>query len=349
MAAMLPPLRFARTEDGVDIAYFSLGRGPAVVFASNVWGDANMYGAPHPHTRYMTDRLVALGWRVIRYDVRGMGASQREVDDLSMEARALDLAAVIEHAQVPRCAVAGVDGAGVVALLYAARNPERVSRVVTLNAWADGRRRYGLSPASRALAALLALAEDDWPFFCLSLAKLVTELDDPGHTRNLATLFERSSTPRMHCAMELASSGLDATPYLGCVEVPVLAVHDSGFPFGSLNLVRDLVARLPKATLGLVEADRDAEIELIDSFLREGEAPADGRPRGRSEPAVRTLTPREAEVLRLIAMGHTNQEIAATLVLSMRTVARHITNIYGKIGARSKADATAFALRNGLV
>jgi DNA-binding NarL/FixJ family response regulator len=60
------------------------------------------------------------------------------------------------------------------------------------------------------------------------------------------------------------------------------------------------------------------------------------------------LTAREVEVLGLVAGGRTNSEIASELVLSVRTVARHITNIYAKIGARGKADATAYAIRNNL-
>jgi DNA-binding NarL/FixJ family response regulator len=61
------------------------------------------------------------------------------------------------------------------------------------------------------------------------------------------------------------------------------------------------------------------------------------------------LTSREAEVLRLVAKGQSNKEIAAELMLSVRTVERHITNLYGKIDARGKADATAYAIRQGLV
>src|SRR5262249_24412282 len=55
--------------------------------------------------------------------------------------------------------------------------------------------------------------------------------------------------------------------------------------------------------------------------------------------------PRELEVLRLVAAGHSNREIADELVLSVRTVERHINNLYAKIGARGKADATAYAFR----
>ena len=61
------------------------------------------------------------------------------------------------------------------------------------------------------------------------------------------------------------------------------------------------------------------------------------------------LTRREAEVLRLVASGLSNREISARLVLSLRTTARHVTNVYGKIGARNRADATAYAIRKGLV
>jgi DNA-binding CsgD family transcriptional regulator len=60
------------------------------------------------------------------------------------------------------------------------------------------------------------------------------------------------------------------------------------------------------------------------------------------------LTAREVEVLRLIANGKSNREIASELVVTARTVERHVTNIYRKINARNKADATAYALREGL-
>jgi DNA-binding NarL/FixJ family response regulator len=65
-------------------------------------------------------------------------------------------------------------------------------------------------------------------------------------------------------------------------------------------------------------------------------------------PLPARLTAREAEVLRLIAAGHTNREIAEALVLAQGTVERHINNLYAKIGARRRADATAYPLRNGL-
>lgn len=344
---MQPPLRYAETEDGVSIAYFAMGRGPPLVFASNFWGDANMYAAPHPHTRYMTDRLVELGWQLVRYDVRGMGSSQREVTDFSLDARVLDVQAVVRHLGLRRFAVAGVDAASLVALAYAVANPDRVSHVVALNGWAYGPDRFG-NNVSRVVESMNEIAVKDWRFFTMALAKLVTELDDPVHTQRLAELFLHSSTPQNHEALERATTEIDLKPLLGSLEMPVLVVHDTGFPFGSLDFCRDLASRIPNARLVTVRADRDAEIDAIDAFLRSGaEVPARGQEEA-GEARGSRLTPREVEVLRLIAAGRTNREVSAELVLSVRTVARHITNVYAKIGARSKAEATAYAIRHNL-
>ncbi len=68
---------------------------------------------------------------------------------------------------------------------------------------------------------------------------------------------------------------------------------------------------------------------------------------GRRGPDV--LSARELEVLRLLAEGRSNQEIAAALVLSVRTVENHLARLYAKIGARGRVEATTFAYRHGLV
>jgi DNA-binding CsgD family transcriptional regulator len=73
--------------------------------------------------------------------------------------------------------------------------------------------------------------------------------------------------------------------------------------------------------------------------------PCRSRNCGRRATPPAGLTPREAEILRLLAGGRTNREIADTLVLSVHTIERHLANAYRKIGARNRADATAFALR----
>jgi DNA-binding NarL/FixJ family response regulator len=61
------------------------------------------------------------------------------------------------------------------------------------------------------------------------------------------------------------------------------------------------------------------------------------------------LTAREVEVLRLVATGKSNRAIATELVISEKTVARHVSNIFTKLGLSSRSAATAYAYQHGLV
>ena len=97
MPTALPPIQYATASDGVRIAYISVGEGAPLVFASNIFGDATRYLSENGHVREVTDRLARLGWRVIRYDHRGMGASDRNVEDVGLDARVRDLSAVVDH------------------------------------------------------------------------------------------------------------------------------------------------------------------------------------------------------------------------------------------------------------
>jgi DNA-binding NarL/FixJ family response regulator len=69
----------------------------------------------------------------------------------------------------------------------------------------------------------------------------------------------------------------------------------------------------------------------------------------RSESRGTILTPRESEVVKLVAEGHTSKEIAGMLVLSVKTVERHRANILEKLGLRDRVQLTRYAIRQGLV
>jgi pimeloyl-ACP methyl ester carboxylesterase len=129
-------IRFCVTSDGVRLAYAVHGTGPPLVKASN-W---------LTHLEFDWDSRVWRHWleqigrsnTVIRYDQRGCGMSDRDVDDLSLERRVLDLATIVEAAGVERPSLLGISGGAAVALAYAARFPERVHRVVSYGGWASG-------------------------------------------------------------------------------------------------------------------------------------------------------------------------------------------------------------------
>jgi pimeloyl-ACP methyl ester carboxylesterase len=93
---MEPRIQYAKTSDGVNIAYAVFGDGPPILYLGPGTGDIHMYSSRATPLTQAVDALVGLGWRVIMYDCRGTGSSERGIADFSIEARVRDLQAVIE-------------------------------------------------------------------------------------------------------------------------------------------------------------------------------------------------------------------------------------------------------------
>jgi len=147
-----------------------------------------------------------------------------------------------------------------------------------------------------------------------------------------------------------------------------LVLHREGSPVVPRSATDDLVAAIPDARLVVLPGasptlffeDATTVLRLLVSFVSDPSAslPAVAAPARRRTDALRAVaasaaqagwpSPRELEVLRLIARGDSNAEIAAQLGLSINTVERHLANVYRKIDARGRADATAWAIRNGV-
>ena len=129
------------------------------------------------------------------------------------------------------------------------------------------------------------------------------------------------------------------------------AWQELGAPYDAAR-ARVLVAQ---ACAALGDADTAAlELDAArDAFFRLGAAPdlakLDALVRKRRRRGDHGLTSREVEVLRLIARGRSNREIASALVISERTVARHAQNIFAKLGVSSRASASVFAAEHGLL
>jgi DNA-binding NarL/FixJ family response regulator len=121
---------------------------------------------------------------------------------------------------------------------------------------------------------------------------------------------------------------------------------DLGMPYDAARVrvrIGDACRRLGDDAAASLECDAARE-----TFLRLGARPdLDRLAAAASGNGV--LTAREVEVLRLVAGGHTNRAIAAELVLSEKTVARHLSNIYTKLGIGSRSAATAYAYDHHLV
>jgi pimeloyl-ACP methyl ester carboxylesterase len=351
---MEPRIQYARTSDGVNIAFATWGRGRPIVLPSNVWGNIGwLVKLPD----VWLNLFSRLGWRLVTFDGRGMGLSDRTQTDFSLEARLKDLEAVVSALAADSFGVFAFSLSGFAAIAYAAEHPERVSHLILSDTFASGAEYYASVSQMRALRALGEAAPNEWDFFLFTLANAATKFSDPAEARRRVELMRAGMTPDAFFGFRAASMEIDVTPLLPSVTVPTLVLH-TGFAFASLTLARQLAAGITNASLVISRAWDETIEAAVSEFLdgpqpetpgSAGDRAANGQIAARVEAGYPDhLTAREVEVLRLIAAGRTNREISNELVLSMRTVARHITNIYGKIGARGKADATAYAIHHGL-
>jgi len=350
-----PPIQYTTTSDGVRIAFLSLGSGPPVVFASNIFGDLHSYRIGWPASKATTDRLVALGWQVIQYDVRSMGFSDHGVEDLSLEGRVRDLEAVVSHLGLERFALGGTDIGAATAIAYAVNNDEVLSALVLVSPWASGARRLQI-PRLRAAYLATPMADDDPKLFASIIGSVATAFEDSDLVRLFAESFPQTTTAAGLAAYNAATARIDITNLLPRVKIPTLVIHESAFPFGSYELCREVAAGIPNGRLVIVNENsiagrvHDAIITATHRFLRSTAAGSQVPDRPTTLPATGDrLTARELQVLRMVAAGSTNKEIAGALGVAVSTLERHLVNLYTKIGARGRADAIAYALRHSLV
>ena len=361
------PIRYAQTADGVNIAFWTLGRGdPLVYMAGAPWCHVELLQVPECvrwYEQLAEDRLL------VRYDVRGTGLSDREIEDHSLNAQLLDLEAVIEATALEKFGVFAAANAGPVAIAYAAANPERVSSLILWCAWAKGS-----EIRSPRIDAWRGLLDHDWQLMTDTCAHLALGWSEGEIGRRAAENLRDNITPGVMKAGLDAAVTFDVSATLQNVEAPTLVFSRPNISWIPAESARNLAAKIPDSRLSILDGEStapylgDAETVLasLQRFLdsddqKSGKAQevdvltdagTDTSAATPHHPAVTFpsgLTSREAQVLTMVASGRTNNEVADELVLSIRTVERHIGNIYSKIGARGRADATVFALTHGLV
>jgi len=334
-----PKIRYASTSDGVSIAFWTAGEGPSLLFTPPYPLGNIRLEWQNPVVRRFYQRL-AVNHTLARYDPRGAGLSGREVSDYSLDARVRDIEAVAEKAGAARFALLGFAHMGPPAITYAVQHPERVSHLILWYSYG----RYTDYVQNPRVEAARSIIEQDWHLYTELEGYRATNWLGGEEARSYTEFLRQSVTPTGLRAAFEALLDVDVTALLPQVSAPTLVLHRENSDILPIGVARELAAAIPEARLALVAGSgvspfgegADAILKQIEEFLGESQ----DRPGG--------LTPREVEVLRLIAAGRSNTMIGAELSLSVRTVARHITNIYAKTGVSSRSQATAYAFHHGL-
>jgi pimeloyl-ACP methyl ester carboxylesterase/DNA-binding CsgD family transcriptional regulator len=340
-----PQIRYVRAAGGIHIAYYSMGDGPPLVVTSEIqWSHLGYTLGLREAHRSRSGKGVGRGLRIVRYDARGSGLSDREPLDFSWEARRADLEAVVDALGLDRFALLGHRNGCLTAIPYAAEFPERVSHLVLVCPYVRGWEHPTLSNVA-GVTPLHGMSKSQWEHYTEAVAQLVTGYSSPQLAQVIACAYRDSMTPEAFLAFLAYRGSIDLGPYLERITVPTLVIQRRFADSPPLEL--EVAERIAQARLVSIDAPgpirerwRDEETEAVEEFLGVHHE----RPRTES-----ALTPREVEVLTLIARGYSNRQIAEDLVLSERTVARHVANIYQRLNIHGRAGVTAFALRHRLI
>ncbi len=281
---MEPRIQYATTSDGVSIAFWTLGEGRPQVHVQCPPFSHIQLEWRWPDLRRFYERLTATG-KVVRYDGRGSGLSDRNVRDLSLERQILDLEAVVDRLGLERFALVGFIDGGPVAITYAARHPERVSRLVLWCTYPQGASveeppeiQGLLALLQRAIASEGAAQQKDWRLFTETLAYTTFGFEGGERAHQWAELMRQSTTPQAVQAVWATIFGTDVSALLPQIRCPTLVMHPAQVLWIPAEQAQMLASRIPDARLVILEGvsgvawweDSEALVQAINDFLNEG-------------------------------------------------------------------------------
>ena len=351
---MQQSIRYLKTNDDVRLAWATCGKGPPLVKASN-WLSHLNYDLESPIWRHWIE-FFSNQFRFIRYDERGCGMTDWDVDDLSPARWIDDLEAVIGASDPgEKFVLLGVSQGTAPAVTYAVRHPERVSRLILYGGYAVGWAHREDSDGLRRYRAIIELARQGWgrdnPVFRQLFTWLFVPEARPEQIAWFNELCRRTTTPENAARLLAARSEVDVRALLSQVRVPTLVLHarhDEAVPFSAGKM---LATEIPNAEF--VQLDSRNHILLADepAWTRFKEAVlafVGHSVRATTEnPLFATLSEREREILAALVAGRSNSEIGAALFISDKTVRNSLTRIFEKLGVRTRMQAAVLARDHG--
>lgn len=221
---MDPRVQYATTSDGVSIAYWSMGEGPTLVIPPIIVTSHLELEWQIPSRRAVYEGL-ARGLRVVRYDCRGMGMSQRDAIDFSVDSALRDLEAVLERLEVAQLALLRLPSSGDVSLAFAARNPARVSHLVI---WEGHSGQDDLDPQRASqIRAIEPVIDRDWDLYVRIRARVIAGWEG-SNAPIIEDIIRGAHSPDSARAMNEALLSQDPAPYLSQIEAPALVLYRLG-------------------------------------------------------------------------------------------------------------------------
>lgn len=278
-AARAQEITFCRTKDGVNVAVAALGHGTPLV-SIPTWLTHLEYDWQHPF-RAPLWHVVADRFRLIRYDGRGFGLSDRNVSDISFATLNLDLEAVVDALGLRSYVLLGVSQAAATAIAHAARYPERVSKLILHGGFALGRNKRDSTREPELAKALIAILREGFGDQNSTLLRVFSTVFFPGASEQqikwCANLLRVSTSVENAIMNRNASDSIDVVDLLPKVSVPTLVLHcrhDNAAPFDE---GRRIAASIPNARFVPLESENHVPLpgepawpmflEAIESFL----------------------------------------------------------------------------------
>lgn len=330
--------------DGRSIAWTTTGDGPPLMLGA-WWASHLELDWRDPRFRRFVGSLSDFR-TVLRYDRAGTGASDRAAPPSGGDGELHTMSTLLHVLGAGRADVLGISMAAPEAAAFAAVHPHQVERLMLYGGYSAG---SALAPAP-ARSSLLTAIGQHWGIGSRMLADVFLPDATPAERTEFATAERRSMTGDVARAALSAAYTFDASTFLPRVRVPALVLNRRGDRAVPQVRGRELASRITGARFIPLEGENhlpwhgdsaDLLRALLD-FL--GVAPVVVR-----ASAGGALTTRERDVLRLVARGLTDQQIAGNLVVSSHTVHRHVANVRRKLNVSSRAAAVAWAAQHGVV
>ena len=335
-------IRFCEV-DGRRLAYATIGEGPLLLFGGR-WVTHLEEEWLDPRTRAFYQEL-ARSHRVVRYDRLGAGLSDRELPGApTLESETRALAAVVDACGEEPATLFACSCAGLATSRFACEQPERVRKIVYFGGYVS---RDDIPVATR--RSLVDFVRVNWPLAAQMLSGLFLPRGGGDEIAAFSRYQRRSAEADVAAAFLELDLASNARSFLPSVTMPVLVLHRRGDRTVPISRGRELASLLPNArfvALGgdshLLWMDDQRELQRALAGFLDDVVPVESN-------GPSPLSRRETEVLRLVAAGLSNREIASSLVLSEHTIHRHVANVLRKLAQSSRAAAAAHATRAGLI